>query len=62
MTLRQLAALDYASRAPKLQRSLGEASLDALLVTSLTNIRWLTGFTGSSGWLLVTHDEMLLVL
>ncbi|MCX6541289.1 MAG: Xaa-Pro peptidase family protein [Actinobacteria bacterium] len=61
MTLRQLAALDYASRAPQLQRSLREASIEALLVTSLTNIRWLTGFTGSSAWLLVTHDEMLLV-
>ena len=33
---------------------------DALLVTDLTNIRWLTGFTGSNGWALVLPDELVL--
>jgi Xaa-Pro aminopeptidase len=37
------------------------ASPEALLVTDLTNIRWLTGFTGSSGWVVVLPDEMVLV-
>jgi Xaa-Pro aminopeptidase len=33
---------------------------DALLVTEAANIRWLTGFTGSAGVLLVTGDRALL--
>ena len=33
----------------------------ALLVTTLANIRYLTGFTGSAALLLVTGDEALLV-
>jgi Xaa-Pro aminopeptidase len=36
-------------------------SPEGLLVTDLTNIRWLTGFTGSSGWVVVLPDEMVLV-
>jgi len=35
---------------------------DALLVSNLVNIRWLTGFTGSAGKLLVLPDGMLLVV
>ena len=34
--------------------------IDALLVTTPANIRWLTGFTGSAGLLLVTGDRALL--
>jgi Xaa-Pro aminopeptidase len=34
---------------------------DGLLVTSLTNIRYLTGFTGSAGMLFVLPDESVLV-
>jgi len=34
----------------------------SLLVTDLTNIRWLTGFTGSAGTLLVRPDDMVLVV
>jgi Xaa-Pro aminopeptidase len=37
------------------------ASVEALFVTSLTNIRWLTGFSGSSAWLLVTAHELILI-
>lgn len=32
-----------------------------MLVGDLTNIRWLTGFSGSSGWVVVLPDELLLV-
>ena len=32
--------------------------IDALLVTDLTNIRWLTGFSGSNGWAVVTPDRV----
>ena len=31
------------------------------MVTDLSNIRWLTGFTGSNGWALLTPDETVLV-
>ena len=41
--------------------ALAELSQACLFVTSLTNIRWLTGFTGSNGWLLVTPDDCTLI-
>lgn len=34
---------------------------DVLLISDLTNVRWLTGFTGSNGWVVVTPNEMVLV-
>lgn len=34
--------------------------VDALMITSQTNRRWLSGFTGSAGWLLVTLQEAYL--
>lgn len=37
----------------------GEA--DTLVVYDLNNVRWLTGFTGSAGTLIVRPDEMVLV-
>jgi len=43
-----LAPMDVAARVPRLQALLGEAGCDALLVTSITNIRYLTGFSGSA--------------
>jgi len=38
-----------AERADRLEARLRERELDALLVTELVNVRWLTGFTGSNG-------------
>ena len=43
-----------AARRERLRALLSEHDLDALLVTSLVNVRYLTGFTGSAGQLLVT--------
>jgi Xaa-Pro aminopeptidase len=43
------------------QAHLAEAGVDALLVTDLTNVRWLTGFTGSAGRVVVLPDELVLV-
>lgn len=34
--------------------------VDGLLISSAVNRRWLSGFTGSNGWLLITHDSAYL--
>jgi Xaa-Pro aminopeptidase len=46
--------MDHADRLAGL---LAERRLDALLVTDLVNVRWLTGFTGSSGLAVVGPGE-----
>ncbi len=55
-----LAAMDVAGRANRLRPLVHEAGCDALLVTNLTNVGYLTGFTGSAGLLLVLADEVVL--
>ena len=47
---------DVSDRLARLRRALPEHGLDALLLTSPVNRRYLTGFTGSAGLLLVTSD------
>ena len=60
--LASLPPMEVAARADKLRAVLVDgASCDALLVSKLVNIRYLTGFTGSAGLLLVLPDELLLV-
>src|SRR3954470_23401484 len=44
------------SRADRLTDVLRERDLHALLVTDLSNLRWLTGFTGSAGAAVVGTD------
>ncbi len=56
-----LPPMDVASRARRLRDALEEAHCDALVVTNLTNIRYLTGFTGSAAVLLVSPTELLFV-
>ncbi len=60
-----LAPLEVAGRLDRLRAILAEPGdqsgpVDGLLVTTPANIRWLTGFTGSAGLLLVTRDRALL--
>ena len=45
--------MDVGGRIPRLRQAFGDAGCDALLVTRLVNIRYLTGFTGSAALLLV---------
>src|SRR3954469_15508936 len=52
--------LDVATRAGRVRARLGDRA-EALLVSDLSNVRWLTGFTGSNGWVVVTPDELVLV-
>jgi Xaa-Pro aminopeptidase len=48
-------------RQAELRRALDANDLDALLVTSLPNVRYLTGFTGSTALLLVARVRSLVV-
>jgi Xaa-Pro aminopeptidase len=48
-------------RLAALAEGLTAAHVDGLLVTSLANIRYLTGFSGSSGLLFVTQRETLFI-
>jgi Xaa-Pro aminopeptidase len=45
-----------AARADRVQAALRERELDAVLVTHLVNIRWLTGFTGTNAVAIVGAD------
>jgi Xaa-Pro aminopeptidase len=56
-----LPAMDVADRPTRLRARLDGAGCEALLVTDLTNIRYLTGFIGSAAMLLVTTDELVFV-
>jgi Xaa-Pro aminopeptidase len=53
--------MDVAGRLGRLRSVMERADVDGLFVTHLTNVRYLTGFTGSAGLLAVTHDRALLV-
>jgi len=53
--------MDVAGRAPRLRAPFADAGIDALLVTRLPNVRYLTGFSGSAATLLVTPDTMVVV-
>ena len=49
--------MQVSSRLDRLRPGLVDA--DGLLVTSITNVRYLTGFTGSAGMLFVLPDELV---
>ena len=48
-------------RVSRLRAALADAEVDALLLSAASNIRYLTGFTGSAGVVVVTSDDMVLV-
>lgn len=48
---------DHSSRLARLQERLGHLDIDALLVTDLTNLRYLTGFSGTAGQLFLTSSR-----
>ncbi|HXQ19105.1 MAG TPA: Xaa-Pro peptidase family protein [Acidimicrobiales bacterium] len=55
-----LAPLEVATRLPRLRAALGDAEVDALIVTTLANVRYLTGFSGSAGVVVVTESAVML--
>lgn len=56
-----LPPMDVGTRVPRLRAALAQQGCDALLVSHLVNVRWLSGFTGSNGLLVVTEAEAVLV-
>ena len=49
--------MSFNNRIDKVKNKLSKLSLDGLYVTNLTNVRYLTGFTGSAGSVLILNDE-----
>ena len=56
-----LPVLDFGGRLDRLRERLPGLACDALLVTSTTNVAYLTGFSGSAAMLLVGPDQLVLV-
>jgi Xaa-Pro aminopeptidase len=56
-----LRPLDVAGRIPRLRQRFDELGVEALVVTNPTNVRYLTGFTGSAGIAVITGEAALLV-
>jgi Xaa-Pro aminopeptidase len=52
-----IAGMDHGGRREKLAARLHDLGVDALLVSQLPNVRYLTGFTGSNAQLLLTASE-----
>lgn len=61
MSIATLPVMEVPRRGERLRASLGSLGCDALVITHLTNVRYLTGFTGSAGLLVVDEQGMLLV-
>jgi Xaa-Pro aminopeptidase len=49
--------VDFARRIERLRGRLPDVGADAFLVTSLANVRYLTGFTGSNGQVLLSSER-----
>ena len=56
-----LPEMDVGGRLDRLRPSLAESGLGGLLVTNITNVRYLSGFTGSAGSLWVDEYRAVLV-
>lgn len=56
-----LPPLLVAGRAARVSGAMADAGCEALVVTDLVNVRWLTGFTGSSGTAVVRAGTVVLV-
>ncbi|UCC82310.1 MAG: aminopeptidase P family protein [Gemmatimonadota bacterium] len=50
-----------ARRLARVRAGLAERQLDGLLVSHIPNLRYLTGFSGSSGWLLLDGERAILI-
>ena len=57
----EMAAPNYSARRDRLVRLLKKTGVDALLVNSESNVRYLTGFTGDSSWLYISKLKTILI-
>ncbi len=53
--------MDVPARLVRLRQALADQPCDALVISHLPNIRWLSGFTGSAGTAIVTDTECVLI-
>ncbi|MGV3484252.1 MAG: M24 family metallopeptidase [Planctomycetaceae bacterium] len=53
--------MNYLTRIDRLRGSLRQLGVDGMLVTDEIHVRYLTGFTGDSTYLLVTADEAMML-
>jgi Xaa-Pro aminopeptidase len=53
--------MDYPARQKKLREHLATTRFDALLISHLPNIRYLSGFTGSAGFLLIDESTCVFI-
>ncbi|MFG0254722.1 MAG: aminopeptidase P family N-terminal domain-containing protein, partial [Rhodopirellula sp. JB053] len=53
---------NHANRIARLASQLADQDVDALLITSEVNVRYLSGFSGDSTWLLVRPDATATLL
>ena len=51
----------YQQRQEKLKSVLADQGLDGMLITNLTNIRYISGFTGSAASCLITPDSQYFI-
>lgn len=58
---RELVPMDVAVRADRARAVANDAGCEALLVTNLVNVRYLTGFTGSAGLAWLGTEELVLI-
>ncbi|NKE28046.1 aminopeptidase P family protein, partial [Mycobacterium tuberculosis] len=54
--------MTHSQRRDKLKAQIAASGLDAMLISDLINVRYLSGFSGSNGALLVFADERDAVL
>lgn len=61
LELPPLVAMEVPARLAPVRASMATTGVDALWVTNPPNVRWLSGFTGSNGRLLITDDEIVAI-
>lgn len=61
MSQTSLTPLDHASRLARLADAPWDGDVEALIVTHPTNVRYLVGFTGSAGFLILTRSAVTFV-
>ena len=52
---------NYTSRRSRLVKAFKSAGVDSLLVSGVSNVRYLTGFTGDSTWLFLSKTNTILI-